>query len=145
MKLETPISWTEISGFSREAKAYSGTVVYTADFDLPTQDYERLTLDLFRVASVAKVFVNGHEVRTLWCEPYACDISRYITRGRNELRIEVTNTWRNRVIYDLGQPQEKRKTWILYRKDFNPGKDDAFAPSGILGPVLLRSGQGEVR
>lgn len=137
MRLETPVSWTEIPGFSREAKAYSGTVVYTAAFDLPDGDLDRLILDLSHVASIAKVFVNGREVRTLWCEPYRCDISRFVVKGKNELRIEVTNTWRNRVIYDLGQPEKDRKTWILYREGYNPRPDDAFGPAGILGKVTL--------
>jgi hypothetical protein len=50
----------------------------------------------------------------------------------------VTNTWRNRVIYDLGLPEKDRKTWILYRKGFNPSPSDPFVPAGILGPVELR-------
>ena len=137
--LGTPVSWTEIPGFSREAQAYPGTVVYTAMFDLQTPDSQLLTLNLSCVKSMAKVFVNGTYVRTLWCEPYRCDISRYVVDGRNELRIEVTNTWRNRLIYDLGQPEKDRKTWIIYKKGYNPGPTDAYGPSGILGPVTLES------
>lgn len=63
---------------------------------------------------------------------------RNVVEGKNGLRIEVTNTWRNRVIYDLGQPQEKRKTWILYRPDYNPKATDPYVDAGILGPVCLR-------
>ena len=46
--------------------------------------------------------------------------------------------WRNRVIYDLGQPEKNRKTWIIYQSGYNPSPTDLFVPSGILGPVLLK-------
>ena len=140
VKLETPVSWTEIPDFSCEARAYSGTVVYTATFDLQIFNSQLLTLNLSGVESIAKVFVNGHEVRTLWCEPYRCDISRHVVDGRNELRIEVTNTWRNRVIYDLGRPEAERKTWIIYKEGFNPRPSDAFDPAGLQDRVFLEIG-----
>ena len=130
------VSWTEIPGFSREAQAYCGTVVYETTFDVAAPRV--MTLDFGRVETIAKVFVNGEAVQTLWCEPYACDISRFARPGRNSLRIEVTSTWRNRVIYDLGQPAEKRKTWILYRKNYNPAPTDPLFPVGLLGPVILK-------
>ena len=136
--LDRPVSWTEIPGFTREAQAFAGTVTYETEFDCVDVN-SPLTLDLGRVESIAKVFVNGQPVRTLWCEPFRCDISKFVSRGRNCLRIEVTNTWRNRVIYDLGQPEKERKTWILYQPRYNPKPTDPFVPSGILGPVVLKS------
>ena len=135
--LERPVSWTEIPGFTREAQAFSGTVTYETDFDCEDLDAP-IELDLGSVESIAKVFVNGKLVRTLWCEPYRCRIDGLVTRGRNGLRIEVTNTWRNRVIYDLGQPEENRKTWIPYQPRYNPKPTDPFIPSGIVGPVYIR-------
>ena len=133
--LERPVPWTEIPGLSREAHAFSGTATYETTFDC-RDARGGVELDLGRVESVAKVFVNGSLAGTLWCEPYRCRLDGFVRSGANSLRIEVTSTWRNRVIYDLGQPQEARKTWMLYRPRFNPGPDDAFRPSGIIGPVL---------
>ena len=75
---------------------------------------------------------KGHEA---WLE----FVDGFVRKGRNALRIEVTNTWRNRVIYDLGQPEKDRKTWIIYLPDYNPHPTDPFVPSGILAPVVLRS------
>jgi hypothetical protein len=135
--IERPVSWTEIPGFTREAQAFSGTVTYETDFDCEDLD-SAVELDLGRVESIAKVYVNGKPVRTLWCEPYRCRIGGFVRKGRNHLRIEVTNTWRNRVIYDLGQPEKNRKTWIIYQPDYNPKPTDPFVPSGILGPVVLK-------
>ena len=71
-------------------------------------------------------------------EPYSCGLNGFARKGRNRLRIEVTNTWRNRVIYDLGQPEKDRKTWIIYQTGYNPSPADSFVPSGILGPVCLK-------
>ena len=133
--LDRPVSWTEISGFTREAQAFSGTVTYETEFDCDADGGEEL--DLGRVESVAKVYVNDKPVRALWCEPYRCHIGGFVKKGRNRLRIEVTNTWRNRVIYDLGQPESERKTWMLYDPRFSPSPKDPFVPSGILGPVCL--------
>jgi hypothetical protein len=131
-------SWTEISGFTAEAKAYSGTAVYETEFDFGgVADGARCVLDLGRVESIAKVYLNGKKVRTLWCEPYSCDVTEFVKKGRNVLKVEVTNTWRNRVVYDLNQPEKDRKTWILYQKNFNPPLDSPLIPAGILGPVNL--------
>ena len=136
VSLERLVSWTDIPGFSREAKAFSGTATCETEFDCPA-DGVRLELDLGRVESIAEVYVNGQHVRTLWCEPYRCRLDGFARKGRNRLRIEVTNTWRNRVIYDLGLPEKDRKTWMLYDPRFSPSPKDPFVPSGILGAVRL--------
>ncbi|MBQ6327811.1 MAG: hypothetical protein IJI35_02240, partial [Kiritimatiellae bacterium] len=135
--LEHPVSWTEIPGFSREARAFGGTAVYETTFECSAGDAHH-ELDLGRVESIAKVFINGKHVRTLWCEPYRCCLDGFVRRGKNNLRIEVTNTWRNRIVYDLGLPEKARKTWIIYKQRYNPGPTDPFIPSGLLGPVLLK-------
>ncbi len=137
VKLDRTASWTDISGFSREARAFAGTATYETEFDYDPEE-GRIELDLGRVESMAKVLLNGEEIRTLWCEPFRCDLTRWAKRGKNRLKIEVTNTWRNRVIYDLGLPEKDRKTWIIYQKHYNPKPTDPFVPSGIVGPVKLR-------
>ena len=137
--LDALVSWTDIPGFSEEAKAYCGTVAYETEFEV-NGGKGSLALDLGHVESVAKVYVNGREVRTLWCAPYSCDITDFVRKGENSLRIEVTNTWRNRVVYDLDQPEERRKTWILYRKNFSPPPKSPMIPAGLLGPVKILAG-----
>lgn len=136
MKLEKPMAWSHLPELSREAQAFCGTAVYEAEFDCLAAD-SCLELDLGRVDSIATVFVNGNKVNTLWCEPYKCKLEKFLIKGKNRLRIEVTNTWRNRIVYDLGQPEKDRKTWILYKKRFSPGPETHFVPSGITGPVRL--------
>lgn len=34
-----------------------------------------------RKTVLAAVYVNGKKARTLWCEPFACDISQYVVAG----------------------------------------------------------------
>lgn len=136
VKLDSLVSWTDIPGFSEEAKAYCGTVAYETEFEVSDGE-GRFVLDLGCVETIAKVWVNGKEVRTLWCVPYSCDITGFVKSGVNSLRIEVTNTWRNRVVYDLGQEEKDRKTWILYRKNFSPPPGSPMVPAGLLGPVRI--------
>ena len=90
-------------------------------------------LDLGRVEAWATVRVNGREVATLWCEPYACDIAAALMAGENELEVTVTSTRHNRLAYDAKQPPERRKTWTdAWSKASLP-----LVPYGLLGPVTL--------
>lgn len=136
LTMDTPVSWSAHSELSREERAFAGTAVYETSFELENVPWQ-LKLEMGKVESVADIWLNGEKVRTLWCEPYACDLAKVVKPGRNVLKIEVTNTWRNRVIYDLGLPEKDRKIWILYRKGFNPGPDDPFVPAGIVGPARV--------
>ena len=90
-------------------------------------------LNLGRVEEIAVVSINGHVTDTLWAEPYETNITRFIKKGENELSIQVTSTWFNRLVYDARQPEEKRRTWVIN----GPGKDNALRPSGLLGPVKI--------
>ena len=118
-----------------EAKAFSGTVSYTTSFDVdkidPSTEY---TLDLGKVEIIAVVKLNGQTLRTLWTSPYKLDISNALRAGTNELTVEVTSTWFNRLVYDANQPETDRKTWTIS----GPSKDSQLRESGLLGPVVLR-------
>ena len=115
-----------------EAKAFSGTVSYRRSF---ASDGKPVTLDLGDVASVAEVFVNGRKVRTLWAPPYRCDLSGFTRPGANELRVDVTDTWFNRLAYDAKLPEPSRKTWTIA----GPKAGTQLRPSGLLGPVRIRA------
>ncbi|MDR3110035.1 MAG: hypothetical protein LBU65_10190, partial [Planctomycetaceae bacterium] len=111
-----------------------GSVIYTTTFDAgevkPGSHYE---IDLGRVDMIAAVTLNGKPLRTLWTSPYRLDVSDAIQSGTNTLSVEVTSTWFNRLVYDAGQPEEKRKTWTIGA----PGKDSPLRESGLLGPVMF--------
>lgn len=146
-KLEYPSGWgapefiniTELNPWkdldvSSEAKAFSGSAVYTTTFDAgkikPNMNF---TLELGDVSMIAVVSLNGKQIGTLWSPPYNIDISDYIRPGINTLTIEVTSTWFNRLVYDAGQNEKNRKTWVIN----GPSKDEPLRESGLLGPVSI--------
>jgi hypothetical protein len=47
--------------------------------------------------------------------------------------VEVTSTWFNRLAYDAGLPEDKRKTWTIS----GPEKGSPLRESGLIGPVTL--------
>ena len=98
-----------------------------------TEPLKSCTLDLGRVEMIAAVTVNGRQVQTLWAPPYRTEIAEYLREGENRLRIEVTGTWFNRLVYDAGRDPGERKTWVIRW----PSPDEPLRDSGLLGPVRL--------
>ena len=70
--------------------------LYTADFTVPRID-GRYVLDLGDVLESARVVLNGQEVATLFAVPFRCDITPFIKKGKNTLRVGVTNLPANRI------------------------------------------------
>lgn len=116
---------------------FSGTAFYDQQFVMPPMaPGERFILDLGKVAVLASVKLNGRDFGVVWKEPYALDVSEALRPGRNELEIRVVNTWVNRLIGDAALPEDQRITWTTW-SPFRP--EDTLVPSGLLGPVVLRS------
>ena len=129
--LDRLVSWTDLP-IGKEGRHFSGTATYRTSFTgIKGED---VVLDLGEVEFVADVFVNGRKVRTMWAPPYRCGIGDYVTDGKNELRIDVTSTWLNRLAYDAGLPENERKTWTISA----PPKNTPPKPAGLIGPVTLR-------
>jgi hypothetical protein len=124
--------WREMFRDSPAARAFSGTAVYTKEFDLEDAD-GRVVLDLGRVESIARVELNGKTFHDLWSPPYSLDVTRAAKTGKNVLRIEVTNTWYNRLVYEGWLPEAKRRTWTFRR----PSPRLPLRDSGLLGPVSI--------
>lgn len=120
---------------SQEARSFSGTMTYRGTITLGRIPRGACcTLDLGRVEQIARVTFNGETLRPLWTEPYAVDVSGYVRKGRNEIVIEVTDTWYNRLVYDSALDEGARKTWTT---NFPPA-DAPVRDSGLIGPVVLR-------
>jgi len=137
LRVEKLTSWTELD-FSPEAKAFSGTATYSTEFTLNAPaPGSRVELDLGRVEVFASVRLNGQSVGTTWTPPHRLDITRLAKHGVNQLAVEVTSTWFNRLVYDAGLDEKARKTWTIS----GPPKDRNALPSGLLGPVTVRIGQ----
>jgi hypothetical protein len=52
------------------------------------------------VKDLAEVMVNGKKIGTLWKPPYRIDVTDAIQPGTNQLEINVTNQWTNRILGD---------------------------------------------
>jgi len=133
LSLDVLVPWKDIE-MSAEGQAFSGTAVYTRTFELEgVREHSGCILDLGSVDMVADVSVNGKHFEPLWTSPYIVDISSAIKEGTNELRIEVTGTWFNRLVFDAGQKEKDRKTWTIA----GPSSDEPLRPVGLLGPVQM--------
>ena len=133
VQVRTLNAWKDLD-VTAEGKAFSGTVTYTTTFDAGQVTKGMcFSLDLGRVEMIAAVSLNGQPLRTLWTPPYRLDLSEVVRSGLNTLTIDVTGTWFNRLVYDAGQPEDKRKTWTIA----GPAADEPFRESGLLGPVIL--------
>ena len=77
--------------------------------------------------------LNGKRLGILWKPPFQVDVTDVVHVGKNQLRIELTNLWANRVVGDAKLPKEKRITRISQRL-----RVDGPLESGLLGPVRLR-------
>ena len=145
VQLDSLISWTDHE--DQGIHYFSGTATYSARFTLPGGALEgarAVTLDLGDVKDVAEVFVNGRSAGVLWTLPYALDIAEYVQEGENELSVEVTNQWVNRLTGDMDLEPDKKFTRTnrppITRSTPGLG-DETFRvqESGLLGPVVLRT------
>lgn len=134
LTINTLTSWTQMP-MSPEGRAFSGTATYTTHVSIkqPKAD-DQVVLDLGQVSVMAEVWVNDRKVGVVWTPPYRLDITSLIKPGDNTLRVNVTNTWFNRLVYDAGLDEPARKTWTIS----GPAKDRPLIPAGLLGPVTVQ-------
>jgi len=108
----------------------------------------KITLSLGEIHDVAEVYMNGVSAGILWKKPYKIDVTRLVSPGENELKIEVVNLWVNRLTGDMLSRPENRycrtNQPYITRDDMGfdnwaEGGDETFRlkTSGLLGPVNL--------
>ncbi len=130
-------SWTENT--DEGIKYFSGTATYVKQIELKQpQTNQQVWLDLGEVKNLAQVKVNGKDLGVLWKPPFAVEITSAMTPGSNTLEISVTNLWPNRLIGDERLPEDKRHTWAGWK---HYSKDSPLLPSGLLGPVVIKTAQ----
>ena len=120
---------------------YSGTAVYSKEFNWSTiTKGQRVWLDLGKVANVAHVTINGVSCGTAWTAPYRVDITKAVKKGKNQLTIEVSNTWANRLNGDSHLPEQQRRTKTTAPLRPLKTKEGAvLLEAGLLGPVVLQT------
>ncbi|WP_316795581.1 glycosyl hydrolase [Pedobacter agri] len=135
-----PVVFNELTDWTKNAdslvKYYSGTAIYTRNFNFDGNTNDKIWIDLGDFSSIAEVKINGINCGTLWTAPHRLEISKAIKKGINKIEIEVTNTWANRLIGDSKLPENKRltKTTAPFRLEGKP-----INPAGLLGPVVIQS------
>jgi len=144
---------------------FSGRARYETKFQSPKGWFKpglKFQLDLGEVAVIAAVRLNGEDLGVLWKAPYSVDISSALKDGENRLEVEVANLWVNRLIGDENLPEDSDrnpngtlKSWPEWLQTDHPSpsgrttftswrlwaKDGALQPSGLIGPVRIRSAQ----
>ncbi len=161
IQLDKLISWTEHD--QPAVKYFSGTATYQLQFEGPSASEltgNQWFLDLGDVQVIARAKLNGHDLGTWWKPPFRIDVAKALASGQNNLTIEVTNLWPNRLIGDeqfpndtqwkglyleswpdwflQGKPRpEPRRKTLAVVKHYN--QESPLLPSGLLGPVTLKS------
>ena len=157
-----PLAFPKLVGWNissdEKLKYFAGRAMYEKRIDLSDVS-EPCVLDLGDVRELANVWVDGQFLGCLWEAPYrvalpASAIGKIVT-----LRVEVINTWPNRLIGDAvarkkGAAEPKSKygvpqwvlddkpdsgtgiyTWMNWMKGWTA--DDEPRPAGLLGPVRI--------
>ncbi|MGN6800463.1 MAG: glycosyl hydrolase, partial [Ginsengibacter sp.] len=135
------ISWTDSP--DNGIKYYSGNAVYKNSFTYSSDPNnlkgKRLYLDLGEISKVASVWLNGEYLGITWAYPYRIDVTNKVRKGENSLKIEVANTWSNRIVGDALEDQHFTNTNIKYSSGRVPWDKTPLIKSGLLGPVTLQA------
>jgi len=139
--LENIQTWETLND---EARVTMGTGVYETTVKLKKKDLKDATawkIDLGDVRESARVYINGQYIGCAWSVPYVLDCKNTLKKGKNAIRIEVTNLPANRIA-DLDRKGVKwRKMEEINVVDINYKKTlyDTWEPmpSGLNSQVKL--------
>ena len=140
-RLDTLQTW---EGLNDAAAITMGTGVYTTTFKLSAkQAKKRWSINLGDVRESARVYLNGEFLGCAWAVPYILDCGNALKKGKNELRIEVTNLPANRIADLDRKGVEWRKFNEINVVDINY-KKTTYAhwspmPSGLNSKVILQA------
>lgn len=130
--------WTENTG--PEHRYFAGTAKYRHAFTLPPNfraASPHVILDLGHLWSVGEVHLNGRSLGILWAPPFTVDVTSVLRDGTNELIIEVTGTWHNRLVGEARSELPKLTRTNITVSQRKPWKDLDPIPTGLFGPVRL--------
>lgn len=108
---------------------------YSTAIKLKKEENRRYVLDLGDVRESARVVVNGKDVQTLFSVPFRCDITDYVSKGKNKIDLYVTNLPANRI----AQMDREGKEWRIFKEinvvdlNYKKNKYDTWetVPSGL--------------
>lgn len=135
------ISWTESEQLG--VKYFSGTATYEKTFQFATAvdslRNERVFLDLGNVSEIADVWLNDKHLGIGWAAPYRFDVTKWLKKGENHLKVEVANTWSNRLTGDAITGEKFTSTNMAIGYKGTPWKQVPLIASGLLGPVIINT------
>ena len=86
---------------------FSGTATYRTRFSLSRDDAKAVRkISLGEVRDIARVRLNGRDLGVAWYAPFEVSTFNAAKEGENELVVEVTNGWHNRLLGDHLQPDD---------------------------------------
>ena len=157
-----PLAFPKLVGWNtfsdEKLKYFAGRAMYEKKVDLGSVK-EPCELDLGDVRELANVWVDGQFLGCLWEAPYRVALPVSALGKVVTLRVEVINTWPNRLIGDAvarkrGAAEPKGKysvpkwvlddkpdsgtgiyTWVNWMEGWTAA--DTPRPAGLLGPVLV--------
>lgn len=132
-------SWSKAA--DNGIRYFSGIATYhkTMEVKRPAAG-DRMLLDLGELAEVADVWLNDKPLGITWTTPHQFDVTDVIKNGKNTLRIEVANTWSNRLTGDALTGATFTHTNItMANKNLTPWGQVPLKKSGLLGPVVLKT------
>ena len=91
------------------------------------------------VREAAVVYINGQRAGSVWCPPYALDVTNFVRPGENNFKIVVANLALN---YMAGRRlPDYRLLNLRYGERFQAQDMDKVqaVPAGLLGPIRLIS------
>ncbi|MBQ1702318.1 MAG: DNA-binding protein, partial [Prevotella sp.] len=132
---DTLFDWSKHTNDS--IRYFSGHARYSTLITCKKSDLKNapIILSLGEVHDIAHVWVNGIDCGIAWMAPYEIDITQALKKGKNNIEIEITNTWHNALRgADEGKaPYDGIWTNAKYRT-----KGNDLLPSGLLGPITLK-------
>lgn len=116
---------------------FSGTATYTTSVNLDRAGRnEHMFMAFDNVGTMAKVYINGKYAGGVWTAPYRLDVTDFVKNGRNDVKVEVVNTWVNRIVGDMNLPESERETYLFVN---HLNAKTPLPPSGIIGKVKFET------
>ena len=140
-KTPSPVRMATLDNLSDNAndsiRYFSGTATYTTSVSLDRAGRgEHMFLAFDNVGTMAKVYINGKYAGGVWTAPYRLDVTDFVKNGNNDVKVEVVNTWVNRIVGDMNLPESERETYLFVN---HLNSKTPLPPSGIIGKVKFET------
>ncbi len=129
-------SWTDVA--DEGIRFHSGKATYEKEFTLPndalSQGQEAFIV-FEDIQEMARVSINGQDCGIVWVPPYQARITPFLKEGTNRIKVEVINTWNNRIVGDMRNPDQEPFTNTNAKARFT--KQSPLLKSGLLGSAEI--------